>query len=138
MGQAKNKEEVLASSDALTGKADRMLKVNGGKVPNRAVKLGADHSMRRSGPNRKVRQKVRLNRFKARLSKATRMLDRSKRALSQVFVAGLLPGALYADGLTDFSTSRNNIVRSASPRGATRKLRGVHNAGHLAPLTLHC
>jgi hypothetical protein len=55
MKQAKDKEEVLATSDNLAGKAAKMLKVSGGRVPNRAVKLGADYSIRREGP---VRQKT--------------------------------------------------------------------------------
>ena len=66
-----------------------MLQVSGGRVPNRAVKLGADYSIRKGGPTRKVRQKARIGKFKARLSKATRMLDRSHRALAKVFVSGL-------------------------------------------------
>ena len=68
MKQAKDKEEVLATSDSLADKAARMLKVSSGRVPNRAVKLGADYSIRKGGPSRKVRQKARRGKFKARLA----------------------------------------------------------------------
>jgi hypothetical protein len=105
-----------------------MLKVSGGRVPNRAIKLGADHSLRRGGPNRKVRQKARINRFKARLSKATRMLDRSHRALSKVFVSGLIPGALYAAEISDFSRRDIASIRTAALRCANLNAGGVHNS----------
>jgi exonuclease III len=127
MKQAKDKEEVLATSDSLASKAARMLKVTGGKVPNRAVKLGADYALRRVGPSRKVRQKARLNRFRARLSKATKMLDRSHRALAKVFVTGLVPGALYAAEISDFSQKDISGLRTAALRCANLNAGGVHN-----------
>jgi len=113
MNQAPDKEEVLATSDELATRAARMLKVSGGRVPNRAIKLGADHSIRKGGPTRKVRQKARMGKFKARLSKATKMLDRSHRALAKVFNSGLVPGAVYAAEITDFATNDITCLRSA-------------------------
>ncbi len=126
--QAKDKEEVLGTSDILAGRAAKMLKVSGGRVPNRAVKLGADYSIRKGGPSRKVRQKTRISKFKARLNKATRMLDRSHRALAKVFVAGLLPGALYAAEISDFSRKDVTTIRTAALRCANLNAGGVHNS----------
>ncbi len=48
--QAKDKEEILATSDALAMIAARMLQVSTGRVPNRAVKLGANYSIKRGVP----------------------------------------------------------------------------------------
>jgi exonuclease III len=128
MKQAKDKEEVLGTSDALACKAARMLKVSGGRVPNRAVKLGADYSIRLGGPARRVRQKARFAKFKARLSKATRMLDRSHRALAKVFVTGLVPGALYGAEISDFSRKDVATIRTGALRCANLNAGGVHNS----------
>ena len=94
-------------------------------MPNRAVKLGADYSIRKGGPTRKVRQKARMGKFKARLSKATKMLDRSHRALAKVFVAGLTPGAVYAAEITDFSKEDIGCLRTAALRCANLYARGA-------------
>ena len=128
MKQAKDKEEVLATSDCLASKAARMLKVGSWRVPNRAVKLGADYSIRRGGPSRKVRQKARISKFKDRLSKAARMLDRSHRALAKVFVSGLVPGAPYAAEISDCSKTDISGFRTAALRCANLNAGGVHNS----------
>jgi hypothetical protein len=127
MKQAKDKEEILATSDSLALRAARMLQISNGRVPNRAVKLGADYSIRNKGPAKKVRQKARMNKFKARLSIATRMLGRNQRAFAKVVRTGLMPGALYAAELTDFSKTDVNYLRSASLRSAGMNFGGVHN-----------
>ncbi len=96
--------------------------------------MGADYSIRKGGPSRKVRQKARMGKFKARLSKAIRMLDRSYRALANVFNSGLVPGAVYAAEITELSRNDITCLRAAALRCADLNANGgpqFLQVGHL-------